>query len=140
MKLSPHFSLEELTTTSHKDLDNTPSEVVVARLKTLASRLETVRDILGGHPIHINSAYRSPKVNKAVGSKPTSAHIQGWAVDFVVPEFGTPAQIARKLVGTLDAWDQIIYEGTWVHLSIDPRNRRQILTYGNGKYRQGIDA
>lgn len=139
MNLSPHFTLEELTATSHKALDNTPSAVVVARLKTLASALEDARALLG-HPIHVNSAYRSPAVNKAVGSKPTSAHIQGWAADIICPSFGSPLQVAERLASGLRGWDQIIYEGTWVHLSIDPRNRKQVLTLRGRSYIEGIHA
>lgn len=138
MNLSPNFTLAELTITQQRGLDNTPSEVVLARLRTLAEHLEKVKAILGGVPILVNSAYRSPAVNKAVGSKPTSAHIQGWAADFIAPRFGTPFQVATALARDLKAFDQLIYEGTWIHLSIDPRFRGQVLTMRGGKYLPGL--
>lgn len=138
MNLSPNFTLAELTITQQRGFDNTPSEVVVARLRTLAASLEKVKTILGGVAVLVNSAYRSPAVNKAVGSKPTSAHVQGWAADIIAPRFGTPFEVATILAAKLDAFDQIIFEGTWVHLSIDPRNRRQVLTMRGGRYLPGL--
>ena len=69
MNLSPNFTLAELTHSEigiRKGIDNTPPADIVANLSELALTLEKVRDLLGV-PMHINSAYRSPKVNAAVG-------------------------------------------------------------------------
>ena len=74
MNLSPNFTLEELTHSEiaeRNGLDNTPNEDVKANLTRLARFLEEVRRVLG-RPIMVNSAYRSPQVNTAVGSKPVS--------------------------------------------------------------------
>ena len=87
MKLSPNFTLAELTqseTAARLGLDNTPSKDVEANLVRLARMLEDVRRILS-RPIMVNSAYRSPEVNKAIGSKPTSQHCIGCAADIRVP-------------------------------------------------------
>ena len=99
MKLSPNFTLKELThseTAERLGLDNTPDEKVKANLVRLARMLEEVRRILG-RPIMVNSAYRSPAVNKAIGSKPTSQHCLGCAADIRVPGL-TPDDIVKEII------------------------------------------
>lgn len=144
MKLSEHFTLEELTASDvalRKGIDNTPPQDVIANLTELAQSLEEVRALLGV-PIYINSAYRSPKVNAAVGGASTSAHMTGQAADFVAPAFGSPQNIAKAIQASEIAFDQLIYEGTWVHLGIRGDMRRQVLTanFSGGKatYTSGI--
>ena len=85
MNLSEHFTLEELTHTDHRTLDNTPNIDELANLKRLAQFLESVKTALGGKPIMVNSAFRSKAVNDAVGSKDTSQHRTGCAADIRVP-------------------------------------------------------
>jgi len=83
MKLSEHFSLEELTvseTAARKGLDNTPDNDALFDLKRLASFLEDVRAAVG-KPLRINSAYRAPEVNSSVGGSKTSQHCKGQAAD-----------------------------------------------------------
>jgi len=120
MNLSPNFTLEELIYSeiaNRKGLDNTPSEDIKANLVRLARFLEEVRRLLG-RPILINSAYRSPTVNEAVGSKPTSQHCLGCAADIRVPGL-TPDDIIKLLLKTNIEYDQIIREfDSWVHISI----------------------
>lgn len=140
MKLTPHFTLEEFTVTS-KPLDNTPSKEMVEVLRTTAFYMERVRELLGNVAIKVNSAYRSQAVNKAVGGSKASAHTLGYAVDFTA--YGhTPLTIANTLAKSDLKFDQLIYEGTWVHISFDPKMRREILTakFKNGKatYLKGI--
>ena len=140
MKLTPHFTLEEFIVTS-KPLDNTPSKEMVEVLRTTAFYMERVRELLGNVAIKVNSAYRSQAVNKAVGGSKASAHTLGYAVDFTA--YGhTPLTIANTLAKSDLKFDQLIYEGTWVHISFDPKMRREILTakFKNGKatYLKGI--
>ena len=120
MNLSPNFTLEELTYSeiaNRKGLDNSPSEEVKANLVRLARFLEEVRRVLG-RPILINSAYRSPAVNEAVGSKPSSQHCLGCAADIRVAGL-TPDDIIKLLLKTNIEYDQIIREfDSWVHISI----------------------
>jgi len=120
MKLSPNFSLQELTqseTAVRLGLDNTPSKEVEANLVRLARTLEEVRRILG-RPVMVNSAYRSPEVNKAIGSKPTSQHCIGCAADIRVPGL-TPDSVVKELLKTNLEFDQLIREfDLWVHISI----------------------
>lgn len=139
--LSEHFSLAELThsqTAARKGLDNTPTREALLNLKDTAERMEEVRALLGVS-ILVNSGYRSPAVNAAVGGSKTSAHMSGHAVDFIAPRFGTPLQICRKIEASGIKFDQAIEEGTWVHLSFDPRMRRQVLTkVPGGGYASGL--
>jgi hypothetical protein len=133
MKLTPNFSLEELThseTAERLGLDNTPSEDVKANLTRLARLLEDIRRVLG-RPIMVNSAYRSQEVNKAIGSKPTSQHCIGCAADIRVPGL-TPDNIVKEILKTNLEYDQLIREfDSWVHISIPnkfaDKPRKQVL-------------
>jgi len=95
MRLSPHFSLEELThsdTAVRLGIDNTPTVEVIDNLTYLAGELEHVRDILGT-PMLISSGFRCYALNDHLGSKRTSSHTKGLAVDFISPSFGNPHSI-----------------------------------------------
>ena len=125
--MTPHFSLAELTATSHRQFDNTPNETELANLQKLAEFLEEVKTLLDGKPIMINSAFRSKQVNDSVGSKDTSQHRLGYAADFKVPGM-TPDQVVRALVASDLPFDQVIREfDAWTHVSISPSPRRQAL-------------
>ncbi len=130
-KLSEHFTLEELTfsaTAQRKQIDNKPPAEVLENMKRLAAGLEEVRAALGNKPMRINSGYRSPKLNRAVGGARLSAHMAGYAADFVCPDFGSPLKIVKALAATGIQFDKLIQEGTWVHISFAPEARRQLLT------------
>jgi len=137
MKLTEHFSLDELVfsqTAVRKGIKNEPSEAVKKNLQVLANNLERVRAILLS-PLHVSSAYRSPDLNKALGGSKTSAHMDGYAADFIAPAFGNPESIVRALKRSMLPVDQCIMEGTWVHISFAPAMRNQFLTatFTNGK-------
>jgi hypothetical protein len=123
MQLSEHFSLEELTHTDHRTLDNTPTDAELANLVRLANFLEVVKAVLGGKPIMINSAFRSKQVNDAVGSKDSSQHRTGCAADIRVPGM-TPDEVMKSIRSADIEFDQAIREfakpqgGGWVHISI----------------------
>lgn len=118
MNLSPNFTLEELTHTDHREFDNTPNATQIANLTRLAAFLEQVKRILGGKPIIVNSAFRSKKVNDAVGSKDTSQHLLGCAADIRVPGM-TPDEVMKEVIKTGIGYDQIIREfDAWTHISI----------------------
>jgi len=127
MNLTEHFSLEELTTTSHRQFDNTPNDAELANLQKLAEFLEEVKALLDGKPIMINSAFRSKAVNDSVGSKDTSQHRLGYAADIRVPGM-TPDQVVRAIIDSSLQFDQVIREfDAWTHISISPSPRRQAL-------------
>ena len=125
--MTPHFTLAELTATSHRQFDNTPNETELANLQKLAEFLEQVKTLLDGKPIMINSAFRSKQVNDSVGSKDTSQHRLGYAADIRVPGM-TPDQVVRALIASDLPFDQVIREfDAWTHISISPSPRRQAL-------------
>ena len=124
MNLTKHFTLEELTHTDHRTLENTPNETEQANIQRLAEFLEAVKTLLGGKPIMVNSAFRSKAVNDAVGSKDTSQHRIGCAADIRVPGM-TPDQVVRAIIASDLGFDQVIREfsdpvkgGGWTHISI----------------------
>ena len=114
--MTEHFTLEELTFTNHREFDNTPNEVQIYQLNRLANFLETVRALLG-KPILIDSAFRSPEVNHAVGSTSVSQHLKGCAADIRVPSM-TPAQVVKAIYKAKLPYDQLILELGWTHISI----------------------
>lgn len=116
MNLSAHFTLEELTFTNHRQFANVPNELQLSNLKRLAPFLELVRSTVNA-PVIIDSAFRSPEVNQAVGSKPTSQHLLGCAADFRVPGM-TPAQVVKMILAAKLPFDQLILELGWTHVSI----------------------
>jgi len=121
MLLSPHFSLDELTVTDHREFDNTPNSSEINNLKRLAEMLEEVKTLLGGKPIMVNSAFRCKQVNDAVGSKDTSQHRVGCAADIRVPSM-TPDEVVKAVIASGIAYDQIIREfNSWTHISV-PNN------------------
>jgi len=140
LKLSPNFHLDEFVTSqtaARRGIDNRPTPEVIKRLRNTAKNLEKVRAVLG-KPILISSGYRSPALNKAVGGSATSDHMTGDAADFISPGFGSPIAVCRAIVAAGIKFDQLIEEGTWIHISFGPRMRGQILTMRNGKYMAGL--
>ena len=120
MNLTEHFTLEELTHTSHRQFDNTPNDAELANLRRLAEFLEQVKELLGGKPIMVNSAFRSKEVNDSVGSKDTSQHRAGCAADIRVPGM-TPDQVVRAVIASDLPYHQVIREfDAWTHISITP--------------------
>jgi hypothetical protein len=131
MNLTDHFTLEELTHTDHRELDNTPNESEIANIQRLAEFLEQVKEVLGGKPIMVNSAFRSKAVNDAVGSKDTSQHRIGCAADIRVPAM-TPDEVVRAIIASGLGFDQVIREfDRWTHVSIpntpEAKPRKQAL-------------
>ena len=118
MNLSTHFTLDELTHTDHRELDNTPNEQELTNLKRLAAFLEEIKTVLGGKPIMVNSAFRSKAVNDAVGSKDTSQHRVGCAADLRIPGM-TPDEVVKAVIASSVGYDQVIREfDRWTHVSI----------------------
>ena len=87
--------------------------------------LQPLRDAWGG-PLFINSGYRCPELNKAVGGVATSQHVTGCAADVGVTDPYALAKLVKKM--KLDV-DQMILYPDFLHLSYkkDGENRGQIL-------------
>ena len=133
MNLSPNFTLEELTHTDHREFDNTPNDAELANLVRLAQFLEQVKEVVGGKPVVVNSAFRSADVNRAVGSTDRSQHRHGCAADIRVIGM-TPDEVVRAIIEADLPYDQVIREfDRWTHVSIpntqdaDPRSMALII-------------
>lgn len=150
MDLSPHFKLYELTksaTASRFGIDNTPPPEIIPALKLLCTEiLEPIR-AMAGRPITPNSGYRCLELNRALGSKDTSQHVKGQAVDIEVPGVSN-YDLAVWCRGNLE-FDQLILEhytpgvpgSGWVHISLkESGNRREVLTIGGGRVYRGLVA
>ncbi len=149
LKLSEHFSIAEAIASAKATelkILNTPSAQDLEVMRITAAYMEVVRAVLNA-PIKVNSWYRSPRVNAAVGSAETSQHRKGEAVDFVCSGFGTPLQIIKQLLAAAPfiPFDQLIYEHTWVHISfsiLECRPKKQVLTLiktaSGNRYASGI--
>lgn len=146
MQLSPHFTLEEMTASENAarlGIDNYPTAIAYENLKMLAVAAEQIRDLLG-YPMHVNSAYRSQRLNSLTpGSSKTSAHMDGLAMDFTCAGFGTPLEICRTLQASKLPFDQVIHEfNSWCHFAIAHRGligRRDVLTIDRNGTRKGLE-
>jgi hypothetical protein len=116
--LTKNFTLEELTHTDHREFSNEPNESEKANLVRLAVFLEQIKELLGGKPIMVNSAFRSKAVNDAVGSKDSSQHRVGCAADLRVPTM-TPDEVVKAIMASDLQFDQVIREfDRWTHISV----------------------
>ncbi|MGK5080461.1 D-Ala-D-Ala carboxypeptidase family metallohydrolase [Janthinobacterium sp. HLX7-2] len=130
MNLTKNFTLGELVASqvaTRKGIDNAPAPDVLVNLTRLAALLEQVRQLVGA-PITISSGYRSPALNKAVGGAGSSAHLTGLAADISTAKLA-PKALAMLIRQSGIVFDQLIYEGTWVHIALSAgAPRRQVLT------------
>jgi zinc D-Ala-D-Ala carboxypeptidase len=129
MKLSDNFYLGEFTqsdTALRLGIQNIPSPSIMGNLKKLADALEKVRALLG-HPITVSSGYRSPTLNRAIGGSENSAHCLGYAADIKCWKFGTPDEMLETIRDSGIEYDQLIAEGTWLHISFAPAMRKHCL-------------
>jgi hypothetical protein len=154
MNLSANFSLKELTksdTATRLGIDNTPDAETIDNLKTLCDKvLQPVREHFG-KSVTVNSGYRSPESNAAVGGSKTSDHCRGYAADIEIAGVAN-AELAQWIMDNLD-YTQLILEfytqgipdSGWVHVSYDANHlKKQELTAvkvaGKTQYLQGLQA
>lgn len=131
-----YFTIEELTrsaTATAKGINNTPTPEIKANLERLVQKvLDPLREIYG-KPITVNSGYRCPELNKAVGGSKTSDHMNGFSVDITASSKKENAILFQIIKDNFD-FDQLIWEKgnseypDWVHVSYNPnRLRKQVL-------------
>ncbi len=140
-RISEHVSLKEgikSHTATRLNIDNAPSSLDLINMKTIAEQVfEPLRKFVGG-PIAINSFYRSPKLNSAIGGSTSSQHCSGRAFD-IDDKYGykTNAEMFKYIQCNLD-YDQMIWEfgdvnnPDWVHVSYvseDVNRRRCLMAY-----------
>ena len=138
MRLSEHFTLGELCKT-RTGIENVPNEAQVENLKRLCRWLEQLRRRWnnlygeGNDPIVINSGFRSPEVNKAVGGVPTSNHLTGCAVDIRCIGMEQALRYASILLDLSDLnredYDELLIEQKrnviWIHFAVRPSGNRR---------------
>ena len=153
LRLSPHFTLGEVTKSRHTEIYNIPSHVAIENLKRVCKWLEALRlrynlryvcgsvsppesggEINTDTPIIINSGYRSPELNKKVGGSPTSNHLTGCAVDIRVYGIEQAMRYAVILMDYADEtkqdYDEILieknrYGAIWLHFAVRPKENRR---------------
>jgi putative chitinase len=145
MDFPKEFTFEEMTvsqTAARHGIDNIPKGDALDNLLVTAKAMQRIRRVLGDKPVIVSSGYRSPALNKKIGGSDTSAHTLGYAVDFTVPGFGTPLEVAKAIAEEdfiIRRVDQLIHEyDSWVHISFDPRARQQLLTINKSGTKTGL--
>lgn len=155
VQLAAHFWLSEFEhseAATRLGLRNEADNAQLKNLKRLALHGEDVRAIVGHNPIVLTSGLRSLIVNGLVKHliepsqlagldkrpdlmerlrKDPSAHRFGRAMDFTVPGYGSPRTICERIAASSLQFDQLIFEGTWVHYGIAEEGqtpRREVLT------------
>lgn len=145
--LSDHFSFAESIaseTAERNRIVNAPDTCAISVMYKTAVAMERVRVVLDNKSIHINSWYRCLLLNRSLGSKDSSQHLTGEAVDFICPAFGDPLAVCRRLIAQYDLirFDQLILEHSWVHVSFaisSGKPRNQVLSLlENGGYAKGL--
>lgn len=127
-----YFTVSELccsSVASARGIDNTPPPDVKVKLCALINRvLDPVREIWGG-PLTVNSGFRCPVLNKAVGGAASSQHIRGEAADITTGSKEGNRLLFDMIASSEVPFDQLIDESgySWIHISHGQANRRQIL-------------
>ena len=149
MQLSKHFTLKEMTksmTAQRRGIDNTPGAGEIKNLGDLCYEVLEPLRAWADKPVIITSGYRSEALCEAIGSKKTSQHAKGQAVDLEIN--GIPnIKAAYWLQNNVD-YDQLIMEyfdpndpaAGWIHVSYNENgaNRKQVLTFDGKKYTEGL--
>ena len=129
--LSEHFVLGEFTRSKYPEVYNIPSHEAIANLKRLCEWLEVLRNKIG-HPIVINSGYRSPQLNRKVGGAPTSNHLTGCAANGMEQAICYAAILIAYANESAQDYDELLIEknrsgAIWLHFAVRPKeNRRKI--------------
>ncbi len=137
--LSEHFVLGEFTRSKYPEVYNIPSHEAIANMKRLCVWLEVLRNKVG-HPIVINSGYRSPQLNRKVGGAPTSNHLTGCAVDIRTSGFEQAIEYTAILIAyateSNQEFDELLieknrYGAVWLHFAVRPKENRHKVNFIN---------
>lgn len=135
MKISKYFTFYEATITK-KPGNNEPSGDHIKNILYSANKLDKVREAIG-KAIIPTSWFRSKEINNLAGGSKTSAHLSGYAIDFIVNGM-TNYDICKAIIKLGIDFDQLIDETKdgkkWVHISFDPRNRKEWLIFNGEQY------
>jgi zinc D-Ala-D-Ala carboxypeptidase len=141
-RVSPHFTFAELTTTDHRaflaEQADPPAQVRANLVRLGADLLEPALAQVG--PLRVNSGYRCPGLNAAIGGSETSAHMEGLAADVVPLETNLGAAFEQLALSGLPL-DQLIFEfGRWIHIGAAKHGRpprgELLMIFEAGRYEQ----
>lgn len=130
--MAEFFTKSELTrsdTARIRGIDNTPTPEASAALDALMRNvLDPIRR-MWGKPIIVNSGYRCPKLNAAIGGSATSQHMKGEAADITAGDPTKNKELFDMIAQSAIPFDQLIDEKNyrWIHVSYRPNGRRNIL-------------
>lgn len=130
--MAEFFTKSELTrsdTARILKIDNTPTPEASAALDALMwDVLDPIRR-MWGKPIIVNSGYRCPKLNAAIGGSATSQHMKGEAADITAGDPTKNKELFDMIAQSAIPFDQLIDEKNyrWIHVSYRPNGRRNIL-------------
>lgn len=131
--MGKYFDIKELChsdTANARGIDNTPTDDVKENLEALIENiLDPLREVYG-KPIYINSGYRCPELNKAVGGVSTSEHQSGRAADIDTHDYEENKKLFKLIQELNLPFRQLIDESnlSWVHVSYNPNDiKRQVL-------------
>jgi hypothetical protein len=155
-RMTKNFSLDEFTvskTAEQRGIDNSLPPELIPQAEATLDMLENIRSYLSelagkDIPIFIQSGYRSPELNAAVGGAKNSDHVKAKAIDFRAPAFGSPIEIAKALEPQINFLGvaQLINEypdgNGWVHVSTKaPENDiNKVITISKAGISVGINA
>ena len=137
--LSEHFVLGEFTRSKYPEVYNIPSHEAIANLKRLCVWLEVLRNKVG-HPIVINSGYRSPQLNRKVGGAANSNHLTGCAADIRTLGYEQAIVYAAILINyakeSQQEFDELLieknrYGAVWLHFAVRPKENRHKVNFIN---------
>ena len=130
--MAEFFTKSELTrsdTARIRGIDNTPTPEASAALDALMwNVLDPIRR-MWGKPIIVNSGYRCPKLNAAIGGSATSQHMKGEAADITAGDPTKNKELFDMIAQSAIPFDQLIDEKgyRWIHVSYRPNGRRNVL-------------
>ena len=135
--LSQHFTLGEFTRSKYPEVYNIPSHEAIANMKRLCVWLEVLRNKVG-HPIVINSGYRSPQLNRKVGGAANSNHLTGCAADIRTSGYEQAIVYAAILINyakeSQQEFDELLieknrYGAVWLHFAVRPKDNRHKVNF-----------
>ena len=150
MRLTEHFTFDELTSTSHNELleaNRESAKAFMKQLKYVAGTLEEIRAVLGV-PLRVTSGFRSSQLNKLVGGSPTSGHTKGLCAD-VIPLGIDVVEAQKKIIANKDKCPslkkcilEMVKGSEWLHIEAktEANQPTQFFTTNNGKTYTEIKA
>jgi zinc D-Ala-D-Ala carboxypeptidase len=146
VRLTDHYQLSDFTfsaTAIRHGIDQSrPPPQIISNLHEVAYALEEIQRGMGYYVPRILSGYRCPALNALVGGSATSAHMDGLAVDFICPAFGSVLELCKFAANNVPDYDQIIYEyRSWCHLGLSATGapRKMLMTKVRGEpYKIGL--